>query len=73
MNEITVKELLKLCQEQVSLGNGDKHIQISEDDEGNGYHGLFFGFTSEKEEIQELQAMGLFHDNIDPDKVVILG
>lgn len=54
----TVKELLEACQEQVTKGNGDKGILLSNDDEGNGYHSCFylfsenvFDFTS-PEEIQ---------------------
>ena len=43
---ITVKDLLKACQEQVDKGNGDKGILISRDDEGNGYHSLFYLFSN---------------------------
>ena len=49
--QITVKELLKLCEEQVKLGNADKNIVISDDNEGNGYHGLFYGFTEDIEDF----------------------
>lgn len=42
---ITVEQLLNACARQVDLGNGDKRILISTDDEGNGFHELFFGFT----------------------------
>lgn len=42
---ITVNQLLELCLNQMEKGNGDKHILISDDDEGNGYHTLFYGFT----------------------------
>lgn len=48
MNEITIDVLYKLCKEQRERGNGKKKILISQDDEGNGYHGLFFGFTPTK-------------------------
>lgn len=46
-NQITVKELLELCREQVKRGNGNKVIVVGDDNEGNGYHGLFFGFTED--------------------------
>ena len=46
-NQMTVKQLLKLCQEEVKNGNGDKNIVISDDNEGNGYHGMFYGFTDD--------------------------
>lgn len=43
--QITVKELYKFCKAEIAKGNGDKFIVISDDNEGNGYHGLFYGFT----------------------------
>lgn len=45
MNQLTVRELHKLCQEQIWKGNGGKHIIIPDDNEGNGFHGLFLGFS----------------------------
>lgn len=46
MKQMTVKRLLALCQKEVDKGNGDKNIVISDDNEGNGYHGMFYGFTA---------------------------
>lgn len=43
--QITVRDLLKMCQKEIANGNGDKHIVLSDDNEGNGYHGMFFGFS----------------------------
>lgn len=43
----TVKDLLKACQEQIDKGNGDKRVLISRDDEGNGYHSLFYLFSED--------------------------
>lgn len=51
MKQITVKELLELCQEQIEKGNGDKNIVLSDDNEGNGYHGMFYGFTDNSEDF----------------------
>lgn len=46
---LTVKELAKLCQEEIKKGHGDCSIMISDDDEGNGYHYLWYCFsTAEK-------------------------
>ena len=42
---MTVGKLLLLCQEEVKKGNKDKLIVVSDDNEGNGYHGMFYGFT----------------------------
>ena len=49
MKAITVKELYKECEKQMRLGNGDKTIMISSDDEGNSYHYLWYAFTSMEE------------------------
>ena len=54
MTELTIDTLYKLCKEQREKGNGKKRILISDDDEGNGYHGLFFGFTPTKNPDDEL-------------------
>ena len=45
MDQLTVNELLDLCRKEIKNGNGNKRIVISDDNEGNGYHGLFYGFT----------------------------
>ena len=42
---ITVEQLYEECAKQIKAGNGKRHIMISEDDEGNGYHELFIGFS----------------------------
>lgn len=43
--KLTVKELADICAQQIRNGNGDKEIFISQDDEGNAFHGLYFTFT----------------------------
>ena len=49
---ITVKELAVLCLDQIEKGTGDKHIIISNDDEGNGYHTLFYAFTDDAKNLE---------------------
>lgn len=51
---ITVNELSKILNEAKKNGLGNKRIMISSDDEGNEYHELFFGLTTEEEEIKEM-------------------
>lgn len=46
---LTVNQLLKLCQEEVKKGRGDHTIMLSDDDEGNGYHYLWYSFTTPAE------------------------
>lgn len=64
---VTVRELLKLCEEQIILGNADKNIVISDDEEGNGFHPLDFGFTVGEDAKSFLEEFGFNED------VVILG
>ena len=72
-NGITVNELLERCRKQVEKGNGNKIILLSDDDEGNGFHTLFYGFEDDPETIAKYQKMDLFHDDNGADEVVILG
>ena len=41
---LTVADLKKMCDYQIKQGNGNKKILISNDDEGNGFHELFYAF-----------------------------
>jgi hypothetical protein len=50
---ITIKELKKYIDTQIIKGNGDKVIMLSDDDEGNGYHYLWYAFTDAKDLIFE--------------------
>lgn len=47
---LTVSELYNELSIQMRKGNENRYIYISDDDEGNGYHGLYFPF-SEVEDI----------------------
>jgi len=71
----TVKQLMEFCQEEIKNGNGDKHVQISRDDEGNGFHSLFYGFIAKKEDLEYYLNEGMFESfNIDSvDDIIILG
>ena len=46
MNQLTINELYELIKKEIKKGNGDKLVVISDDVEANGYHGLWYGFTS---------------------------
>ena len=46
---LTVKELADACNKQIAKGNGDRVIMISNDDEGNGYHYLWYEFQTPEE------------------------
>ena len=42
MRQIKLKDLYQACKEQMEKGNGEKSLILSDDNEGNGYHGMFF-------------------------------
>lgn len=50
---ITIEQLYKECAKQIKAGNKDRHVMLSNDDEGNGYHELFFGFMPTKECVSD--------------------
>lgn len=68
--QITVKELYKLCKAEIAKGNGNKFIVISDDNEGNGYHGLFYGFADANDDI-----LSLIYDSTakTPEEIIVLG
>jgi hypothetical protein len=51
MKAIDVKTLKKLCEKEIKKGNGDKVIMISQDDEGNGFHYLWYAFCDPDEAL----------------------
>lgn len=67
MQQITINKLYELCKKQIEKGNGDKVIAISNDNEGNGYHGLFYGFTV----VTDYEEWDI-EDSVEDD-VIILG
>ena len=61
MKAITVNELARLCARQKKLGNGNKLILMTSDDEGNEYHQAWFGMEDGKEYkgyIESYQLLG---------------
>lgn len=71
MKPITVRQLRKLCDEQIKMGNGTKTIMISQDDEGNGYHYLWYAFC--KPEDVYLENTEINEEIAKYDDTIILG
>lgn len=79
--QLTIRTLYEYCQREMKKGNGDKKIVISDDNEGNGFHGLFFAFTELKrtpqgiygEEIREYINSIYDSEETNPDNLIILG
>ena len=71
---LTVLELWTFCNQQIKKGNGAKKILISRDDEGNGYHNLYYQFTDDYDEIKETQEFcDLWDIRDDLENYVLLG
>ena len=70
MGAITVKELKKFCEEQIKKGNGNKVIMISQDDEGNSYHYLWYSFT---EIVDDYYDIDINEDIAKKEDTIILG
>ena len=71
---LTVKDLLKLCQDEIKKGHGDYSIMLSDDDEGNGYHYLWYSFITASELDGASELENSLDERIAPkDKTIILG
>lgn len=71
VHEITVKELFYSCKDAIERGYGDRKILISDDDEGNGFHTMYYTIDYSAEGIK--MALELEHDRHTADEVVVLG
>jgi len=74
ISAMTVDELFALLLKAHKAGLGGKHILLSDDDEGNGYHELFFGLTPPEEGMFDYCGLpfGLSEKEV-MEKYVILG
>ena len=74
---LTIKDLLKACQEEIKKGHGDHVIMLSDDDEGNGYHYCWYAFTSlmDGDNFDDMaEELYRLDEEIAPaDKTIILG
>lgn len=74
MNSVlTIKDLYEIVKEEMRKGNSDKKIMISNDDEGNGYHYLFYGFTSGNDMSDDDMFVMSVDDELPFDDIIVLG
>lgn len=74
MKQLTIKDLKKACDVAIKEGLGDKIIVISDDSEGNGFHGLFYAFTQIEGEDKEYYKNSINDSaTYDVEKIIILG
>lgn len=72
MGQMTIKTLKALCNKYIKQGYGDRMIVISDDNEGNGFHGLFYGFTIINKGEESMYDIYDSQSN-DINKIIILG
>ena len=71
---MTVKQLLKFCQDEIKAGHGDCSIMLSNDDEGNGYHYCWYSFSMADELMSAEDEEFCLDEGIAPkEKTIILG
>lgn len=74
MKALKVKDLYEIVKHEIDRGNSDKTIMLSDDDEGNGYHYLFFGMTLGKDMIDDDMFMMSVDENYVPiEDTIVLG
>ena len=71
MVQITVKMLYAMAKREIDDGNGDRVIVISDDNEGNGFHGLFYGFCSR--DLEQYKDDVSDSTTTDTNKIILLG
>lgn len=54
MEQLKIKDLYEVLKEEMAKGNGDKYVITGDDNEGNGYHGMYFKATPAEELDGEL-------------------
>lgn len=59
MKLLTINDLMKECIKQINKGNGNKVIMISNDDEGNGYHYLWYTFETTEDFDKQIEEVNL--------------
>lgn len=70
--QMTVRQLKKLVDAEIKNGNGNRMIVISDDNEGNGFHGMFYGFTTI--EPHEKDLFNIYDScSEEPNEIIILG
>lgn len=74
MEQLTVKELKILCDKAIKEGHGNKHIVVADDNEGNGFHGMFYGFTPLDDSNYSMFSNDIYDSNYNKkEDTIVLG
>ena len=55
MKQLQLKDLYEACKAHMEAGNGDKYLIAANDNEGNGYHGVFYLITEVKPDDKHIE------------------
>lgn len=66
---ITVEQLLKLCEDQLEKGNGRKFVAISNNNDTIGFHMLRCGFCPSHDYMLDIEGS----NELDSDSIIVLG
>lgn len=71
---MTIRELRNLCDRATEYGFGDFNVIVPDDEEGNGYHDLFYSLTTNQEDVKyAIESTCSFGHVTDVEHSVILG
>lgn len=73
MKQMQLKDLYAACKEAMNRGDGEKYLVLSDDNEGNGYHGMFYTITQASKERDAYE--GLIYDSVEKnlDNILVIG
>lgn len=76
MKQITLKDLYEAIKAQIEKGNGDKIVLVADDDEGNGYHPIYYsiteGETFDEEDLGWVNTYGFTPKEV-REKCIVIG
>lgn len=58
MNALTVKDLYKMMKKEIDAGRGDFAVLVTDDEEANGYHYLWYAPQTITEAEKPVEYMG---------------
>lgn len=74
IKQLTVKDLKELCERAIEEGYGERLIVVADDNEGNGYHGLFYGLeTFEIFNVEDIEGFVYDSTSTNPKEIISLG
>ncbi len=74
MAQLKLKDLYQACKQLMKEGHGEKFLVVSNDNEGNGFHGLYWTFSAFGDNVGD-GIWPMIDDCVedDPENILILG